>query len=108
MRLQLPKPIEIYMAAENADDADALAACFAPDATVMDEGRTIQGLNAIKAWKIETKRKYQHSVEPIAVVEQGGKTVVTVKLTGKFPGSPIEVGFTFRLEDDKIAALEIR
>jgi len=108
MRLQLPKAIEIYLAAENSDDADALAGCFAPDATVTDERQTIKGLDAIKAWKIETKRKYQHSIEPLAVAENGGKTVVTVKLTGSFPGSPIKVGFSFQLEDGKIAALEIR
>ena len=105
MQLQLPKPIEIYIAAESADDADALAACFA---TVKDEGRTIQGLSAIKAWKIESKKKYQHSIEPLAVVARDGKTIVTVALTGNVPGSPIEVGFTFQLKGDTIAALEFR
>ncbi len=107
MRLQLPKPIEIYLAAENAEDADALAMCFAPDAIVVDEGRTIEGLNAIKAWTLETKKKYQHPVEPTAIAERGGKTVVTTRLAGNFPGSPIKVDFVFRLEGGKIAALEI-
>jgi hypothetical protein len=32
---------------------------------VRDEGRTIKGLAAIKQWKAETKKKYQHTVEPL-------------------------------------------
>jgi hypothetical protein len=43
----------------------------------------------------------------IAVTARDGKTVVTTKLTGDFPGSPIALGFVFMLEGGKIAALEI-
>ena len=39
--------------------------------------------------------------------EKGGKTVVTNRLTGNFPGSPIELEFVFTLKDDKIVSLEI-
>ena len=38
---------------------------------------------------------------------EGDKTIVTSRLTGNFPGSPIEVRFVFRLDGDKIASLEI-
>ena len=82
--------------------------CFAEDAVVRDEGRTFEGLAAIKRWKAETKKKYQHAVEPLASVQKGDKTVVTNRLTGNFPGSPIELQFIFKLDGDKIASLEIR
>jgi hypothetical protein len=108
MSVQLPKPIELYMSAENAHDTDALAACFAPDATVKDEGRTRKGLKDIVAWRRETAEKYQHTVEPIAIAEQAGKTVVTTKLSGNFPGSPITLNFAFQLRNDKITSLDIR
>jgi hypothetical protein len=107
MPLPLPKPIEVFMSSENAHDADALAECFASDATVQDEGRTLKGLKAIKAWRLETAKKYQHTLEPVAASGRGGKTVVSTKLTGNFPGSPVTLDFVFTLEGGKIAALEI-
>jgi hypothetical protein len=108
MKLYLPKPIEVYMSSENAHDVDALSACFAPDATVKDEGQAMTGLKAIADWRRETKKKYQHTTEPVAVFERDGKTVVTSKLSGNFPGSPVTLEFVFKLQGDKIASLEIQ
>lgn len=108
MSIDLPTPIAIYIAAENRGDTEALTQCFAEDAVVRDEGQTIEGLAAIKRWKAETKKKYQHTVEPLASAEKDGKTIVTSRLTGNFPGSPIELQFIFRLDGNKIASLEIR
>jgi ketosteroid isomerase-like protein len=105
---RLATPIAIYIAAENRGDTEAMAECFAEDAVVRDEGRTIKGLAAIKRWKAETRRKYQHTVEPLASVQEGDKTIVTNRLTGNFPGSPIELQFIFKLDGDKIASLEIQ
>ena len=107
MSIDLPTPIAIYLAAENRGDTEALAQCFAEHAVVRDEGRTIKGLAAIKRWKAETTKKYQHTVEPLASVQEGGKIIVTNRLTGNFPGSPIELRFIFRLDGGRIASLEI-
>ena len=108
MVLRLPKPIEVYMSSENARDIQALGACFMPDATVKDEGRTMTGLKAIADWRRETLEKYQHTTEPVAVFERDGKTVVTSKLSGNFPGSPVTLEFVFKLQGDKIVSLEIQ
>ena len=105
--VDLPTPITIYIAAENSGDAEALAECFAKDAVVRDEGKTIEGLAAIKQWKAETKKKYQHTVEPHTVAQEDGKIIVTNRLTGNFPGSPIELEFVFTLDGNKIVSLEI-
>jgi hypothetical protein len=75
---------------------------------VSDEGQTLHGLKAIKAWRLETRKKYRHTVEPVAVTARGGTTVVRTRLTGDFPGSPITLDFVFTLEGGKIAALEIQ
>lgn len=72
-----------------------------------DENQTIQGLAAIKQWKAETKKKYQHTIEPLSSVQKEGKTIVTNRLAGNFPGSPIELEFVFTLDGNKIASLEI-
>jgi ketosteroid isomerase-like protein len=104
---RLPTPIAVYIAAENRGDAEALAQCFAGDAVVRDEGQTIEGLAAIKQWKAETRRKYRHMIEPLASAQKGGNIIVTIRLTGNFAGSPIELEFVFTLHGDKIVSLEI-
>jgi ketosteroid isomerase-like protein len=108
MSVDLPTPIAIYIAAENRGDAEALGQCFAEHAIVRDEGQTIEGLAAIKQWKAETKKKYQHTVEPLASAQKGDKIIVTNRLTGNFPGSPIDLRFIFGLDGNKIVSLDIR
>jgi SnoaL-like domain len=104
----LPKPIAIYVSAENSGDVTLFDRCFADSATVRDENETHEGLAAIKEWKAETKRKYQHTIDPLSLVEKDGAFVVTNRLTGNFPGSPIELEFVFAIQKDKIVSLEIR
>jgi SnoaL-like domain len=106
--IHLPTLIDAYFASENAHEAEGADRYFAVDAVVRDEGRTIEGIAAIKAWRIETARKYHHTVEPLGVVERDGKTVVTARLSGNFPGSPVNLDHIFELGGDKIVSLEIR
>lgn len=108
MDINLPVPIAIYFAAANQGHTEIVAECFSENAVVRDEGQTIEGLAAIKQWQAETRKKYQHTIEPLALAEKDGTTIVTSRLTGNFPGSPIELDFVFTLEGSKIAALEIR
>lgn len=82
--------------------------CFAPDAIVRDEGKTIKGPAAIKAWRTETHHKYHHTVEPLAMSERDGKVVVTGKVAGDFPGSPLNLDHIFQLDADRIVSLEIQ
>jgi len=107
MPVQLPKPIATYIASENAGDMATLAACFTADAIVRDEKRTIEGLAAIKAWKVASKEKYQHTVEPIEAIEKDGKTIVTARVSGNFAGSPVNLQYVFALNGGKIASLDI-
>ena len=74
--LHLPLPIELYFASEDTHDASATGQCFTADAMVRDEGKTIRGLAAIKAWRVETSKKYNHRVEPLELSQDDGKIVV--------------------------------
>jgi len=103
----LPKPIGLYIAAENTGDTSLCDQCFTDDAVVRDENEMHAGLDAIKIWKAETKKKYQHTVDSLKIEKKEGKILVTNKLTGNFPGSPIELDFIFTLQGDKIVSLEI-
>ena len=107
MSLLLPPSIALYVKLENAGDTATLSACFAPNAMVRDEGRTYEGPAAITAWKAETKQKYHHTIPPLTVAHQHGKTVLTATLTGDFPGSPVTVNFDDVLEAGKILSLEM-
>jgi len=103
----LPKPITVYIEAENSGDISLFDQCFIDDAIVRDENETHTGLDAIKKWKAETKKKYQHTVDLLKIEKKEGKILVTNELIGNFPGSPIELDFVFTLQGDKIVSLEI-
>ena len=107
MSLQLPVAIERYVQIANSDTPEAVPECFAADAIVRDEGRTYQGVAAIKNWMAATKKKYGHTVTPLELAERGGQSVLKARLAGSFPGSPITVNFNFVLAGDKIRALKI-
>jgi hypothetical protein len=104
----LASPVATYLAAEKAKDPKMLALCFAEDTFVQDEGRTYRGLDAIIAWKQEADRKYQYVFEPLDVSVSGNTVTVRARLTGNFPGSPVELDHKFTLANDKIASLEIQ
>ena len=106
MTLDLPKPIAAYFTADKGD-SEAVAECFTKNAVVKDEGHAYQGRAAIKQWKAEASAKYQYTCEPFACEQKDGKFVVTSKLTGNFPGSPLDLRFFFGLEGDRIVSLEI-
>ena len=106
MTLDLPRPAADYFTADTVD-SDAVAACFTENAVVKDEGHTYQGRAAIKKWKADVSIKYQYTCEPFACEQTDGRTVVTCRLTGNFPGSPVDLRFFFELEGDKIASLEV-
>jgi hypothetical protein len=108
MSVQLPDPIERYVQIANSGTAEAAPECFAPDATVYDEGQTYEGVASIKDWMAATKEKYGHIVEPLELGERGGQSVLKARLTGNFPGSPITVNFSFVLADGKIRSLDVR
>jgi len=50
---------------------------------------------------------YHHTVAPIRSTVRDGATIVVGRVAGDFPGSPIELDHTFRLDGDKISSLDI-
>jgi predicted signal transduction protein with EAL and GGDEF domain len=101
MSTQLPKPIAAYIAGANARDAVAVAACFTTEAGVRDEKRERRGIAAILEWKEETEIKYQPVVDVIDVTEAAGKTIVTCKVSGRFPSSPVELKYALHAQRRK-------
>ena len=104
--LNLPEPIAAYFAADKLNP-EAIARCFTAQAVVRDEGRIHTGTNAIKAWKAATSTAYTYTVDPFALDQTGSSHVVRSRVTGNFPGSPVDLQYDFRLERGLIASLEI-
>ena len=108
LSLKLPQSVATYLAAVKAKDADMLALCFAEDARVYDENHDYRGIDAIKSWKRETDAKYRYVMEPLDASVSGNTVKLRARLTGDFPGSPVELDYTFTLANDKITSLEIQ
>lgn len=107
MTIELPSAIRRYFTLDAAGDLEALATCFTADATVTDEGNSYRGREAILDWKRGAGSKYTYSVEPFSVSEDRGRTIVSSHLVGNFPGSPVDLRYAFKFDDDRIAELEI-
>ncbi len=108
MTIELPPVIADYFSADRDGDIDAILACFTEDALVRDEGKMNQGHDAVRAWKAKSSAAYNYVSEPFAVSGEADQAIVTSRLTGDFPGSPLDLRYFFTLHEGKIAALEIK
>ena len=104
--IKLPKTIADYFVADKKS-SDEVSRTFTEAAVVTDEGRTFSGRAAIKKWKENASTKYEYASEPLDCEQKGGQIIVTSRLTGNFPGSPVDLRYLFELEGDKIASLKI-
>ena len=104
---KLAQPVANYIAAANAQDIAAVIACFGKTAVVHDEKRERRGIAAIREWAVEVKEKYQPTVEVLGAEERDGRTIVTGRVSGNFPGSPVELRYAFTVTGGRIDRLEI-
>jgi uncharacterized protein (TIGR02246 family) len=107
MTVSLPKVIRAYFDGSNAHDPDAIAQRFTPDGVVHDEGKVHRGRAEIAAWARGTIDKYRTMITPLTVSESDDAAAVRAKVSGNFPGSPIELTFRFELSEGGIRALKI-
>jgi hypothetical protein len=104
--LDLPAPVAAYFAVDTTS-AEAVAQCFTDGAVVIDERQEYRGRTAIARWKAEASAKYRYTVERLGAHVSGDQTTVTGRVTGDFPGSPVDLRYHFTLAGDKIARLEV-
>lgn len=105
-RQELPAPVAGYFAHETTDP-NAVARCFTEDAVVVDERNEHRGRAAIAAWHAAAVASYGMTTEVLAAQSDGPRTTVRARVSGSFPGSPIELQFRFTLAANLIARLEI-
>lgn len=105
---RLPEPIRRYFAAVASNDPAAVAASFAADATVHDEGARHRGRDEIAAWNARTAAAYAYTqtVLDSAPRPEGGVRV-DVRLEGDFPTGVATVHHDFQLAGELIGSLAI-
>ena len=107
MRLSFTPIIQNYIDASNAHDVNSILACFADDAVVRDENATRRGKTDIERWARETIDKYKFHFKPLSAEKRGTEAVVSVEVSGTFPGSPITLDYNFTVANEKISSLTI-
>ena len=103
----LPPIVQSYIDASNAHDVKSIVACFADDALVRDENATHHGKIDIERWITTTIEKYKFQFEPLSAETRDGDTVVSVAVSGTFPGSPVTLDYHFVIDARKISSLAI-
>src|ERR1700720_1039599 len=93
----LSEPLATYFAGHKNHEVDAMIGPFAEGAIVKDEGQERRGLPAIRKWMEEAAAK--PSVIAVAnAAETDANTTVTGRVSGNFPGSPVDLRFIFTLD----------
>ena len=105
--MNVPPVVAEYLEAERAKDARRLALCFAENGLVRDEDKERRGRAAIRQWKEKADAKYRYVSEPLAASAHQDTVTVSARLTGDFPGSPVELSQVFTIDEGKIVSLEI-
>ena len=104
----LPESIAQYLACANRFDAAGAISWFTSDAIVRDEQKDHVGLPAIERWIAESSASAQPQAAPTQVEVRGASVQMTGRVTGNFPGSPLDLDYTFLLQDGKISRLTIQ
>lgn len=104
----LPVPVIAYLdARDDHRHADA-AATFTPDATVIDDGKTYRGIEAITAWIHSSSTDYTYTSTRIGQHgADGNHADVQVRLDGNFPGGTVILRYHFDLDAGRIGRLAI-
>lgn len=107
MTLAMPDAVRAFLARGNDAEAPPLSQCCTEDAEVHDEGGVHVGHDAIADWMRGARSKYDFMAEPLSADGDGEAFTVRARVTGRFPGSPIELGYVFRMAGDRISRVRI-
>jgi hypothetical protein len=99
--------VAAYIASEQARDLESQMGLFTNDALVHDEGRDHRRLDANTSWKRDAWAKFNYSIEILNISMRHEVSTLDVRLEGDFPGSPVELSFSFTFKNGRIASLII-
>ncbi|MEJ2871857.1 nuclear transport factor 2 family protein [Actinomycetospora sp. OC33-EN08] len=104
----LPTTVRDFMAAHAAGEHDTASTFFTEDVVLVDVGDTIRGREQVHAFLREAGARFRTTTEQIGARRvDAAHAVVTVRLTGDFPGGVVELDYRFTLRDGLVAELVI-
>ncbi|MGW7489427.1 nuclear transport factor 2 family protein [Streptomyces sp. NPDC054786] len=104
----LPEVITRYLAAHRARDTATAITAFTREATVIDDGNTYEGTEAIEGWLDGSATEFTYTIR-LTDAQQTDATcyIATHHLEGNFPGGTIDLRYQFTLRDGLIERLVI-
>ena len=104
----VPAVVTRYLEAADRGDAEALAACFTPEGTVVDEGVTYRGRQEIIGWRhqLSSTWEYTSTVTSSRSLDEH-RFRVGVLVEGNFPGGRADLTYSFSVDGDQLTALAI-
>lgn len=107
MNTELPPVIAAFFEATNTREFADFLSLFTAEAHVNDEANDYYGAE-IAAWIDRATADTKPTAEVTGITGDGERIVVTAGVSGNFPGSPVQLLYSFTLKDDKIAELFIK
>jgi len=105
--MNIPPVITELIKTQNSFDNVAYANCFSETAVVFDEGKTHNGRKEIADWIADANERYQATMEPVSFEEKEPESILKVKVSGNFEGSPIVLSYHLEIADELIQSLKI-
>jgi hypothetical protein len=104
---RLPFVVSTYLTTPKTELGPMIEGLFTPDAVVRDDGQTHVGADAVRVWAghVATAPGFTRTVT--GSVTAGDAVIVTARLAGDFPGSPVDLHHHFTVTDGRISALTI-
>ncbi|MDT0448590.1 nuclear transport factor 2 family protein [Streptomyces hesseae] len=104
----LPEVITRYLTAHRAHDTASAITAFTREATVIDDGNTYEGTEAIRGWLNRSATEFTYTIH-LTGAQQTDAThyIATHHLEGDFPGGTIDLRYRFTLRDGLIERLVI-
>jgi hypothetical protein len=106
--VDLPDPVARYFELDADHDLQGVAALFADEATVVDEGRTYRGLDEIRAWRLGPESKHTRPTAVTGTEAAGADRYLVIgRLDGNLPRRSAHVRWDFTVAGDRIERLVI-
>jgi hypothetical protein len=104
----IPQAITRYQAAHDRRDVATALGQFTIDASVVDDGRTYDGIGGVESFLRRAGSEYIYIRTLLSATEiSSNYWRITNHLEGDFPGGHVDLAYEFQLKDGLISRLTI-
>lgn len=104
----LPATVRDFLTASTVHDADTASSFLTEDAVIVDQGESFRGREQIHAFLRDAGSEFEYTTERVGDQRvDDDHWVVTLRLTGNFPGGVADLDYRFTLVGGLIGELVI-